>query len=142
MAKNLDHAGRRPHILIAAVTALVGLVFYLITSFTGYLAQSAINPVPIVCSAAALVLLCVCWFTAQSLSPLVRELLALVAGILLIASFAFFTLARVSLAADVYFIPVNYPQSEEIALYLSLVGIALYLASIITLVVEALSAKE
>ena len=47
-----------------------------------------------------------------------------------------------SLAADVYFIPVNYPQAEETALHLSIVGIVLYLASIIIMIVEALSAKE
>lgn len=142
MAKNLDNAGRRPHILAAAAAALAGFVFYLVTSFTGYLAQSAVNPVPIVCSVLALALLCVCWFTAQSLSPLVRDLLAIAAGVLLIVSFAFFTLGRVSLAADVYFIPVNYPQAEETALYLSLAGIALYLVSIVIMIVEALSAKE
>lgn len=142
MANNLDHAGRRPHILAAAAAALAGFVFYLVTSFTGYLAQSTVNPIPIICSVASLALLCACWFAGKSLSPLLRDLLTVAAGVLLIVSFAFFALSRVSLAADVYFIPVNYPQAEETALYLSLVGIALYLVSIITMIVEALSAKE
>ena len=142
MAKNLSNAGRRPHILAAAIAALAGFVFYLVTSFTGYLAQSAVNPTPILCSALALVALCVCFFLGQSMSALVRELLLLAAGVLLIVSFALFALGRVPLAADVYFIPVNYPQSEETALYLSLVGLVLYLASIIIMIVEALTDKE
>lgn len=120
----------------------MGFVFYLVTSFTGYLAQSAVNPIPMICSVLALALLCGCWFAGKSLSPLVRDLLTLAAGVLLIVSFALFALSRVSLAADVYFIPVNYPQAEETALYLSLVGIVLYLVSIIIMIVEALSAKE
>ena len=142
MANNLSNAGRRPHILITAIAALLGFVFYLVTSFTGYLAQSAVNPVPILCSALALAALCACFFLGQSMSPLVRDLLLLVAGVLLIVSFALFALSRVSLAADVYFIPVNYPQAEETALHLSIVGIVLYLASIIIMIVEALTAKE
>lgn len=142
MANNLDHAGRRLHILAAAAAALAGFVFYLVTSFTGYLAQSTVNPIPVICSVAALVLLCACWFAGKSLSPLLRDLLTVAAGVLLIVNFVFFALSRVSLAADVYFIPVNYPKAEETALYLSLVGIALYLVSIITMIVEALSAKE
>lgn len=142
MAKNLDNTGRRPHILAAAVIALVGFVFYLITSFTGYLAQSAVDPIPIICSVLALALLCACWFAGKSLSPLLRDLAATAAGVLLIVSFALFALSRVSLAADVYFIPVNYPQAEETALHLSIVGIVLYLVSIVVMIVEALSAKE
>ena len=61
---------------------------------------------------------------------------------LLCVSFGIFLLARVPLAADVYFIPVNYPAAEETALMISFVGLALYLIAIIALVVEAFAAKR
>ena len=60
----------------------------------------------------------------------------------LIGSFAVFVLARVSLAADVYFIPVNYPASEATALHISIVGAVCYLVGIVALIVEGFSAKN
>ena len=49
---------------------------------------------------------------------------------------------RKTLAADVYFIPVNYPQAEADALYLGIVGVAFYIVSIITLVVSSMIGIE
>lgn len=127
---------------VAAVFALVGLVIYLVTSFTGYLAASAVDPLPIVCSVVALAMLIAAYVAKTRLSALVADLLLLAAAALLIVSFVLFTLARVTLAADVYFIPVNYPASEGIALHISLVGIAGYLISILALTVDGFASKE
>ena len=57
--------------------------------------------------------------------------------VLLLYSFYEFVIGRVSLAADVYFIPVNYPASEATALHISLAGIALYVIADIAVIVAA-----
>lgn len=72
----------------------------------------------------------------------VNDVLLVAANVCLIGSFAVFVLARVSLAADVYFIPVNYPASEATALHISIVGAVCYLVGIVTLIVEGFSAKN
>ena len=56
---------------------------------------------------------------------------------LLLYSFYEFVLGRVSLAADVYFIPVNYPASEATALHISIVGIALYVVADVAMIAAA-----
>lgn len=53
---------------------------------------------------------------------------------MLLVSFYFFVMGRVKLAADVYFIPVNYPVAEAQALYISLVGVVFYLISLVMLI--------
>ena len=70
------------------------------------------------------------------------DVLLVAADVCLIGSFAVFVLARVSLAADVYFIPVNYPASEATALHISVVGAVCYLVGIVALIVEGFSAKN
>ena len=51
-------------------------------------------------------------------------------------------MGRVDLAADVWFIPVNRPATEDVALYCSMAGVALYLISFVTVTVKAFSCKE
>ena len=60
----------------------------------------------------------------------------------LIGCISFFAMDRVKLAADVWFIPVNRPATEDVALYCSLAGVALYLISFVTVTVKAFSHKE
>lgn len=126
---------------VALVTAVIGLVVYLVTSFTGYLAGSATNPAPIVCTVIAIVLTVVLATAGDKLGGGVLDLAVLATTALLIASFALFALGRVSLVADVYFIPVNYPAAEETALNISIVGLASYLASIVAMIAACFSGK-
>lgn len=127
---------------VALVTAVIGLVVYLVTSFTGYLAGSATNPAPIVCTVIAIVLAVVLAAAGDKLGGGVLDLAVLATTALLIASFALFALGRVSLVADVYFIPVNYPAAEETALHTSIVGVAAYLVAIVALIVDAFTARD
>ena len=140
MAKNLDKSGRKN--CIAALAAAVGLILYIFTSTTGYLAETAMSPLPVVCTAAALVLLGVLAAVSEKLSPVLKDLVLIAASVLLMAGFALFTLGRVSLAADIYFIPVNYPQSEVTSLYQSVAGVVFYLIAIITTIVTAFTGRE
>ncbi len=128
-------------LFVAILTALVGMILYIITSTTGYLAGSALKPAPILMTVVALILACALVVVTDKLQPLLTDLFVVASTVLLIFSFALFTLGRVSLAADVYFIPVNYPQAEEIALNISVVGVAFYLISIIAMIVVAFCSK-
>lgn len=131
-----------PKQILAAAAGIVGLAVYGITSTTGYLAASATNPLPAVCTVVSLVCVAALLFAGGRLPALARDLLRIVAALGLIASFAVFALARVPLAADVYFIPVNYPATEANALHTSIVGVAAYLVGIVALIVDAFSAKD
>ena len=118
--------------IFATVTALAALVIYLVTSLTGYLKGSAMNIWPVVLTVAAIVLL----FAA------LKDIVIVLTGFALIGCISFFAMARVDLAADVWFIPVNRPETEDVALYSSLTGVALYLISFVTVTVKAFSHKE
>lgn len=142
MGNQMRNSMRKSLLAVAAVTVLAGLLFYIVTSFSGYLANSAVNPAPIVCSVVALALIAAVFAAGGRLPALIRDLLLMAAGVLVIISLSLFAMRSVSLAADVYFIPVNYPQAEETALNLSIAGIVLYLASLVTLIAEAFSSKE
>lgn len=129
-------------ILIAAILALIGLIIYSITSVTGYLMASAVNPWPIICTAASMILLAATVFVADKLSAVIKDAMIALASVLLLISFYFFVMSRVQLAADVYFIPVNYPASEATALHISIVGVVFYLAADIAIIVSAFMNKR
>lgn len=125
--------------IFATVTALAALVIYLFTSLTGYLAGSAMNIWPIVLTVVAIVLL----FAADKMkTSAVKDIVIVLTGLALIGSISFFAMNRVTLAADVWFIPVNRPETEDVALYWSLAGVVLYLISFVTVTVKAFSHKE
>ena len=126
--------------IVAAVASVIGLAVYGYTSMVGYLAASATSTLPVVLTVVALVCLALRQFAGSKLPAVVNDVLLVAANICLIGSFAVFVLARVSLAADVYFIPVNYPASEATALHISIVGAVCYLVGIVTLIVEGFSA--
>ena len=126
--------------LVAVVAALVGVAFYLVTTLTGYLTGSAPSLMVLGCSVLAILLLAV--LASGKTAGGVRDLVILAAGFLLIAGMVLFALSRTSLAADLYFIPVNYPASEETAFQLSLVGIAGYLVALVADLVAAFSADK
>ena len=121
------------------MTALAALVIYLVTSLTGYLKGSAMNIWPVVLTVAAIVLL----FAADKMKPsALKDVVIVLTGFALIGCISFFAMDRVKLAADVWFIPVNRPETEDVALYSSLAGVALYLISFVTVTVKAFSHKE
>lgn len=122
--------------IFATVTALAALVIYLVTSLTGFMAG---NIWPVVLTVAAIVLL----FAADKMKPsALKDIVIVLTGFALIGCISFFAMDRVKLAADVWFIPVNRPATEDVALYCSLAGVALYLISFVTVTVKAFSCKE
>lgn len=127
---------------VAALAALVGVIIYIVTSTTGYLAASAMGAWPIICTIAAVVLAAVVIVMNQKMPTLLVDVLNEVILVLLLVSFYFFIMARVTLAADIYFIPVNYPASEATALHISIVGAVLYLIAIIAVIVNGFLPKK
>lgn len=125
----------------AVLMAAAGMVIYMVTSMNGYLASSAVNPWPVVCTVAAVVMLVVSAGMGSKMTAVMGDILVMAASVLLLVSFYYFVLARVQLAADVYFIPVNYPASEATALHISIAGVTLYLLADIAVIVKAFSKK-
>lgn len=128
--------------VLATGFALVGLIVYLITSYTGYLASSPANIWPILMTVIAIGLLLVTSVDAFKWEKGVKGIISYLTMDCLLIAFYFFVQARVSLAADVYFIPVNYPHTEAIAIQYSFVGIGLYVLAILTLIIEAFRGKS
>lgn len=127
---------------IAAIAALIGMIIYIVTSVTGYLADAVMNPMPVICTVIEIIL---AGFTAvgeEKVNAVVYDILIVLINVLLLVSFYWFISGRVSLAADVYFIPVNYPASEANALHISIVGAALYLVADIVMIVTAFVKKK
>lgn len=131
-----------PKMIVAAAAGVIGLAVYGYTSLTGYLAASATSTLPVALTLAALVCLALRQFAGDKMPAVLSDVLLVATDVCLIGSFAVFVLARVSLAADVYFIPVNYPASEATALHISIVGAVCYLVGIVALIVEGFSAKN
>ncbi|MFD2805563.1 hypothetical protein SAMN05216565_10791 [Litchfieldia salsa] len=128
-------------ICIAMSTALAGMILYIVTSTTGYLAGTTVDPLPIIFTVVAILLASTLVVATNRLNPLLIDLFVFTSAVLIIASFALFVLGRTSLAADVYFIPVNYPKEEEVALNISIVGLVSYFISIITMIIVGFSDK-
>lgn len=126
----------------AAAAALVGMIIYIVTSVTGYLATSAMNPLPVICTVAAIIIAAVAAVQEEKIPSVPYDILLVGISVLLLISFYYFILGRVSLAADIYFIPVNYPASEATALHISIVGAVFYLIADIILIVTTFTKKK
>ena len=119
--------------LAILIAAHIGLVIYLSTSLTGYMVDTPFNAIPVVCTAVGMVLIVLC----DGVKPgLVKDVLLVVGALCLIGAVSLFAMDRVRLAADVWFIPVNRPASEDVCLYTSLVGVAMYIISILAAAVK------
>lgn len=128
--------------LAAIAVTLIGLVIYLVNSTTGYMAGQGLNALVIGLSVVAMVALAARVLAGDRLPEVLNDVLLIGAEALLLVSFAQFVLERVRLAADIYFIPVNYPASEQTSFNVALVGVACYLVAILLLVVKAFAAKD
>lgn len=127
---------------IVAIAALIGMIIYIVTSVTGYLADAVMNPMPVICTVVAIIAAVFAAVGEEKVNVVVYDILIVMVNILLLVSFYWFILGRVSLAADVYFIPVNYPAAEADALHISIVGTVFYLVADIVMIVTAFIKKK
>ena len=86
---------------IAAIAALIGMIIYIVTSVTGYLADAAMNPMPVICTVIAIILAGVAAVGEEKVNAVVYDILIVLINVMLLVSFYWFILGRVSLAADV-----------------------------------------
>ena len=112
------------------VVLLISFIIFIVNSTSGYLAGKTVDPLTLSLLIISLCLGFALFFLedkARKISPIVIAIIALLIGV----SFCSFVYARLSLFADVYFIPVNYPAAEEASLNVALVGIIFILISFI-----------
>lgn len=138
--------------VLSAVCAFVALVVVLISGATGYLAGNALNYVAICSSVVALVAIAAdAWLRARTRSKkhkeklssrVLSDVLLLVAVAALSTGLAGLIIERVPLAADIYFIPVNHPAAEGVAMNMTFVAVAFYAVAIIFLIAEAFAQRE
>ena len=124
--------------LVILAAALIGLVIYLITSLTGYMVDTPFNAIPVICTAVGMGLIIAC---DKAEPGLVKDVLLVAGALALIGALSLFAMDRVRVAADVWFIPVNRPASEDVFLSLSLVCVAMSVVSVLAAAVKGF-AKE
>lgn len=129
-------------LLIATIGAILGAVIIAMTSYTGYLAASDTDVTPLGLAIAAIVLLVVLLAAGGKMPAIVHDILLFAAAAAIIVCIALFVLARTSLAADVYFIPVNYPAAEATALHISIVGAVGLVVAIIAVIADGFAAQK
>lgn len=140
--KNMKQQGKFPAlILTSAVASAIGLVVYFVNTTTGYMAGRGLNMAVIAATLVAVIALAADAVLMDKLSDMVIDGIMVGAAILQIVGFLLFVLDRVSIVADVYFLPVNYPASEEVALNMAIVGFVLYILSIVLTAVAAFTAR-
>ncbi len=126
--KNKNHFGYAS--LASIVASFIALIFYIVTSYTGYLAGSIVSPLPIVLTILSMAILVALIFFAEKIDRRIVGGILFVVNLLLTGSLCYFILGRVDLFADVYFIPVNYPAAEKSALMISIVGFVFYILAL------------
>lgn len=116
--------------LIASfILALIGFIIYLVNSSTGYMAGKPMSGMVIGFTILAFVLIIVEFIFREKLTffhNVINEIIIIGIGVSLVLATIFFALARVSLVADVHFIPVNYPKAEADSLNVGIVGVVFY----------------
>lgn len=121
-------------LLASFVLGLVGFIIYLVNSTTGFLAGQPVDALLIALTIVALLLI-VLEFTLhdklEMFNGVINDVILIAIGVLFAVSCCLFINDRVSLAADVYFIPVNYPAAEESALNVGIVGVVFYALAMI-----------
>lgn len=120
------------YLLLASTVLLIpGFIIFLVNSTTGYLAGSKLSALVITLTVLALIV--------GIIMPLFGEKLHKFSGIgaLLIAVMVGISIAGIAwtiegVAADIFFIPVNYPESENGTWALGVTSVVFYLLSFLS----------
>lgn len=140
--KTMKQQGRAPVLMLtSAALSAVGLIVYLVNTTTGYMAGRGLNVTVVVATAIAVIALAADAFSMDKFSNMAIDGIMVIASVLQIVGFLLFVLDRVSIIADVYFLPVNYPASEGAALNMAMVGFVLYIIAIVLTVAAAFTTR-
>lgn len=123
--------------LLSILFTVVGFVVYVITTTTGFMAGTPVSASLIILFIITIILNGGLLFFNDKLPSIAKDVVIIAIGVLLAISICFFILERVTIAADVYFIPVNYPAAEETTLNISIFGVVCYVLGLITTMIVA-----
>ncbi len=127
--------------LASALVALIAMIIYIVSSTTGFLAGSVVNSTPIILTVFAIAILVASALLSDKIDGRITGAMLFVAVVLNSVSVCLFVVSRIQIIADVWFIPVNYPETEGTALSISLAGIIFYLISIAATCVAGFAKK-
>ena len=125
----------------AAVLALISMIIYIVTGTTGFMSGTILNALPIVFTILAIAVLVASVLLSAKLDKRIVGVMLAVACVLLAVSFCIFIVERIQIFADVWFIPVNYPEAEGAALSSSVTGIVFYILSVVCVIVAGFAEK-
>lgn len=132
MKEKNKNRGKYEYVMAAAaIFAIAGSIIYVVNSVTGYMAGRGVDGWILVLSLIAIAGLAAVLIFRGRFGDIAADLIVYVATVLLIISFALFVLNRVSIIADIYFLPVNYPAEEATTLNVAIVGFILYILAIV-----------
>lgn len=110
-------------LLGSACLTLVSFIWYCVNQTTGYAAGSSVNGWAVTCFILAFLVEVGCFLFAKKLPKWAHGVSLLVAGALLVVALVIWIMSAVPWAADVWFIPVNYPAAEGAALWNAIGGV-------------------
>lgn len=124
--------------LAAAAAAIAAVALYQ-ASCNAYPSGASNTSIGIVSGVCAVLLMALCGFGLGG--GRARSVMILAAGLLTVLFLYQFAMGRVAIAADVYFIPVNYPAEEDIAMNRTIAGLSAALVSFLSITWDAFTAK-
>ncbi|TCD53873.1 hypothetical protein EJ419_06370 [Alloscardovia theropitheci] len=138
--------------IIAAVATLAALIIVIVSGTTGFLAGNAINYPAIGLSILAVVALTadvalmirgnkIAVEGMPSLRSIISDGLLIVSIASICAALAFLLVRRMPLVADIYFIPVNHPAAEDVAMNMTIAALVGYVIAVLLLIVESFMSR-
>lgn len=121
-------------LLGSAVCALVGFIVYLISDTTGYLAGNHVNAATIILPIVAIVISCALLVLGEKLEK-AKGVMLLVAGLSIAVTVFVEIYCHNAVFADAWFIPVNYPASEDVTVAQTIVSVVFHVISMVGYIV-------
>ncbi len=118
----------------AGVLALVALIVYCVNSDTGYFANQTTDSLPIAFAVISIVLLIGAPIVADKMDSRIAPVFVLIAAVLMSTAACVYIWDRLSLFADMWFIPLDPPAKEAAALAPTMCGIIFYFVSAVVAV--------
>lgn len=122
------------------VLGLIAFIIYLVNATTGYLAGTDVDGGLIAVTLIALILIVLEFVFHDKIdlfNGIFNDLIVVVVGVLFGVGACMYIMDVLALAADVYFIPVNFPKAEGAAVSLAIAGVSFYAFAMIAAAVAA-----
>lgn len=121
-------------VLASALLAFIGMIVFAASATTGFLGGQKWSAAPVVCTVIMVLVAAALVFFGDKLGKFAPACLFVVLALLLTSLMIVFT-DRMEIISDVYFIPVNHPASEDVAMTNTIVSLVFYILSTVALIV-------